>query len=305
MKNCFSRAITLPALALMLSACVDKPSTLERIKEDGVLRVITRNSPATYFQDRTGRPFVPVEVAAEVPRLVVGDRRKLNQLLLNIIGNAIKFTDEGSVTVSVAAAPAGAGGAARLSFTVCDTGIGIPADKAAEVFKPFFQVEDTARLQHGGAGLGLAICQRLVEAMGGEISLESQLGQGTCVRLYLPRLYGTSLESSLPPHAGEAPLALAGEAVVVVEYSPLKKAVRSYFADAVASPEWLSARHWWREHPTMVGAVGEDVWLLRLVSENERSGTEAGWRFRMDADSPPHFDGNLLIHDIHAARKGL
>ena len=95
------------------------------------------------------------------------------------------------------------------------------------------------------------------------------------------------------------------EAVVVVEYSPLKKAVRSYFADAVASPDWLSARHWWREHPALVGAVGEDVWLLRLVSENERSGTEAGWRFRMDADSPPHFDGNLIIHDIHAARKGL
>ena len=93
--------------------------------------------------------------------------------------------------------------------------------------------------------------------------------------------------------------------MVVVEYSPLKKAVRSYFADAVASPEWLSARHWWREHPALVGAVGEDVWLLRLVSENERSGTEAGWRFRMDADSPPHFDGNLLIRDIHAARKGL
>lgn len=97
----------------------------------------------------------------------------------------------------------------------------------------------------------------------------------------------------------------SGEAVVVVEYSPLKKAVRSFFADAVASPEWLSARHWWREHPALVGAVGEDVWLLRLVSENERSGTAAGWRFRMDADSPPHFDGNLLIHDIHAARKGL
>ena len=56
------------------------------------------------------------------------------------------------------------------------------------------------------------------------------------------------------------------EAVVVVEYSPLKKAVRSYFADAVASPEWLSARHWWREHPALVGAVGEEVWLLRLVS---------------------------------------
>jgi two-component system sensor histidine kinase TorS len=72
------------------------------------------------------------------------------------------------------------------------------------VFKPFFQVEDTARRQHGGAGLGLAICQRLVEAMGGEISLESQLGQGTCVRFSLDFEIADSLPApptTLPPHA--------------------------------------------------------------------------------------------------------
>ncbi len=164
------------------------------------------------------------DVAAEVPRLVVGDRRKLNQLLLNIIGNAIKFTDEGSVTVSVAAAPAEAGGAARLAFTVCDTGIGIPADKAAEVFKPFFQVEDTARRQHGGAGLGLAICQRLVEAMGGEISLESQLGQGTCVRFSLD----FEIADSLPAPADDAAApcaALRPLTVLVVEDDEINRLV--------------------------------------------------------------------------------
>lgn len=164
------------------------------------------------------------DVAVEVPRLVVGDRRKLNQLLLNIIGNAIKFTDEGSVTVSVAAAPAEAGGADRLSFTVCDTGIGIPADKAAEVFKPFFQVEGTARRRHGGAGLGLAICQRLVEAMGGEISLESQLGEGTCVRFTLD----FEIADSLPAPADDAADACTAQrplTVLVVEDDEINRLV--------------------------------------------------------------------------------
>lgn len=165
------------------------------------------------------------DVAAEVPRLVVGDRRKLNQLLLNIIGNAIKFTDEGSVTVSVAAAPAGAGGAARLSFTVCDTGIGIPADKAAEVFKPFFQVEGTARRRHGGAGLGLAICQRLVEAMGGEISLESQLGQGTCVRFTLDFEIVDSLPAPADDAAAGACTAQRPLTVLVVEDDEINRLV--------------------------------------------------------------------------------
>lgn len=164
------------------------------------------------------------DVAAEVPRLVVGDRRKLNQLLLNIIGNAIKFTDEGSVTVGVTAALAKAGGQARLSFTVCDTGIGIPADKAAEVFKPFFQVEGTARRRHGGAGLGLAICQRLVEAMGGEISLESQLGQGTCVRFTLD----FEIADSLPAPADAAAGACTAQrplTVLVVEDDEINRLV--------------------------------------------------------------------------------
>ncbi|MCK9985784.1 MAG: two-component system, OmpR family, sensor histidine kinase TorS [Azoarcus sp.] len=121
------------------------------------------------------------DIASDVPDILVGDRRKLNQILLNVIGNAIKFTDEGSVTVSVRADPAAAGGTARLHFTVTDTGIGIPPEQCAEVFKPFVQVEDARHHRPGGTGLGLAICQRLVELMGGHIGLESAPGQGTQV----------------------------------------------------------------------------------------------------------------------------
>ncbi|MCC4114243.1 TMAO reductase system sensor histidine kinase/response regulator TorS [Aromatoleum toluclasticum] len=121
------------------------------------------------------------DIAPEVPDILVGDRRKLNQILLNVIGNAIKFTDEGSVTVSVRSAPAGAAGKTQLHFTVTDTGIGIPPEQCAEVFKPFVQVEDAGHRRPGGTGLGLAICQRLVELMGGRIGLESVPGQGTQV----------------------------------------------------------------------------------------------------------------------------
>lgn len=120
-------------------------------------------------------------IAPTIPAFVAGDRGKLNQLLLNIIGNAIKFTDEGSVTVSVTREANGNKDQARLLFSISDTGIGIPEEKIAEVFKPFFQIEDTAHQRHGGAGLGLAICHRIVAAMGGEISITSHEGQGTNV----------------------------------------------------------------------------------------------------------------------------
>ncbi|MBD5804919.1 Sensor protein TorS [Azoarcus sp. Aa7] len=121
------------------------------------------------------------DIAPDVPDILVGDRRKLNQILLNVIGNAIKFTDEGSVTVAVRADPAAADGTARLHFTVTDTGIGIPPEQCTEVFKPFVQVEDARHHRPGGTGLGLAICQRLAELMGGHIGLESVPGQGTQV----------------------------------------------------------------------------------------------------------------------------
>lgn len=125
------------------------------------------------------------DIAADVPELVEGDRRKLNQILLNLIGNAIKFTDEGSVTLSVQRAAASEG-SLRLRFLVSDTGIGIPPDQCEEVFKPFVQVEDTGHRRQQGTGLGLAICRRLVELMGGEIHMDSVLGQGTQVSFELP-----------------------------------------------------------------------------------------------------------------------
>lgn len=95
------------------------------------------------------------------------------------------------------------------------------------------------------------------------------------------------------------------ETVVVVAQSPLKKAVRAFFSEAAESPEWISARRWWVEHPSMTSNIGEDVWLLRLVSEDEREGRAGLWSFRRVEHPHPIFDGNVLIHDVLAAHKGL
>ena len=117
-------------------------------------------------------------VAPDVPTIVSADPGRLRQLLLNLIGNAIKFTDSGGVLVDVAmSTPPGAKPAIR--FTVSDTGPGIPADDLDRIFEEFEQADGTSTRKHGGAGLGLAISKRIVTSMGGAIGVASELGVGS------------------------------------------------------------------------------------------------------------------------------
>jgi Amt family ammonium transporter len=107
-----------------------------------------------------------------------GDRERLTQVLVNLVGNAIKFTDRGEVVVSVDMGAEQAGQAA-LRFTVRDTGAGIPADRRDRLFKSFSQIDSSMSRKYGGTGLGLAISRQLVELMGGQISCESEVGRGS------------------------------------------------------------------------------------------------------------------------------
>jgi signal transduction histidine kinase/DNA-binding response OmpR family regulator/HPt (histidine-containing phosphotransfer) domain-containing protein len=126
-----------------------------------------------------------IEVAAlvdpETPEAVVGDSLRLRQILVNLFTNAIKFTEEGDVVLSVEPASA-KDGIGRLAFAVRDTGIGIPADRMDRLFRSFSQVDASTTRRYGGTGLGLAISKRLVELMSGEISVESEVGVGTTFR---------------------------------------------------------------------------------------------------------------------------
>ena len=111
-----------------------------------------------------------------------GDSGKLHQILINLVGNANKFTDQGSITLQVVCAPSDCGDRMSVEFTVIDTGIGIAADKQEEVFQAFTQVDASSARRYGGIGLGLAICSRLVHALGGDIDLHSEPGRGTRIR---------------------------------------------------------------------------------------------------------------------------
>jgi len=118
------------------------------------------------------------QVDPAVPARLVGDSARLRQILINLIGNAVKFTERGEVVVRVANEP-GAEPDALLHVTVRDTGIGIPADKLAKVFDPFTQADGSTTRKYGGTGLGLSIAARLVELMGGRMWVESEVGEGS------------------------------------------------------------------------------------------------------------------------------
>jgi len=118
------------------------------------------------------------EVAPEVPEVVIGDAGRLRQVVLNLVGNAIKFTDAGEVAVRVGAdAQNRAEGV--LHFTVADTGIGVPEDKRETIFAPFTQADTSTTRKYGGTGLGLTISNRLVAMMGGTMWVESEIGKGS------------------------------------------------------------------------------------------------------------------------------
>ena len=119
---------------------------------------------------------------AEVPRLILGDPLRLRQILVNLVGNAVKFTEKGHVDVSVYS---GSGGR-QVCFAVRDTGIGIPPDKQQALFRPFSQADGSITRKYGGSGLGLAISAKLVHLMGGTIRLDSQAGGGTLVEIAVP-----------------------------------------------------------------------------------------------------------------------
>jgi len=126
-----------------------------------------------------------VRYAPDVPRLFVGDAGRIRQVLTNLVGNAIKFTETGHVAIDVAC-DREEEGVATLRVEVEDTGIGIPQDKLDDIFKRFTQVDSSSTRRHGGTGLGLAICKQLVELIGGEIGASSRVGRGSTFWFTLP-----------------------------------------------------------------------------------------------------------------------
>jgi hypothetical protein len=138
-----------------------------------------------------------------LPSVLKGDPQRLRQVLINLVDNAVKFTAQGGVSIALRAA-AGGGANVQLRAAVSDTGIGIPAAVQARLFKSFSQADETIARRFGGSGLGLMICKRLVELMGGEIALESAPGRGSTFSFIVPLLRGEAPAAAEPAAAPPA-----------------------------------------------------------------------------------------------------
>jgi CheY-like chemotaxis protein/two-component sensor histidine kinase len=125
-------------------------------------------------------------VADNLPGILVGDQTRLNQVLTNLAGNAVKFSEKGKVEISVTAGGSAPGGKLEVTFTITDTGIGIPDDKKDLLFRVFSQVDESHSRSFGGTGLGLAISKEIVERMGGTITFTSEEGKGSTFSCTIP-----------------------------------------------------------------------------------------------------------------------
>lgn len=149
-------------------------------------------------------------IGSDVPRSLRGDSGRLRQILLNLVGNAVKFTETGTVSLEVSIARTD-GAAPWLRFEVIDSGIGIPPEAQSQLFDKFTQVDASITRRYGGTGLGLAICRQLVELMDGEIGVDSAQGRGSTFWFTIP--FETGEHVHLAPDAGD----IAGLRILVVD----------------------------------------------------------------------------------------
>jgi CheY-like chemotaxis protein len=162
------------------------PFDLHATAKDALDAVITR-------ADEKGLRCM-LKVAPSVPRVVIGDPLRVRQVLINILGNAVKFTERGSVTLEVSSEVSEHAG--TIEFKVSDTGIGIADDQIQRLFEPFSQADDSTTRRFGGTGLGLSISRRLIDLMDGRLGVTSVLGQGSQFVIALP-LHEADVDASV------------------------------------------------------------------------------------------------------------
>jgi CheY-like chemotaxis protein/anti-sigma regulatory factor (Ser/Thr protein kinase) len=178
--------------ALFLLNIVNEILDLAKVEAGRLTVSMTPYFPRDLVEDlvssmslRAKRKELPImlDFASEVPEALIGDPTRLRQILLNLLGNAIKFTNEGHIAIKVGFTD---GEDARLRFEVSDTGIGMSETEQKMIFEAFSQGDGSVTRRYGGTGLGLAISRRLVDKLGGTLSVESELGKGSAFVVELP-----------------------------------------------------------------------------------------------------------------------
>jgi two-component system sensor histidine kinase RpfC len=205
---------------------------LSSSSEDFDLHRLVNGTIAMMESQASGKGLtLAVHIAPQTPFQLYGDARHVRQVLINLIGNAIKFTEHGRVDVYVR--PMGQGHPQRLRFEVVDTGIGIAEDAQARVFERFTQADSSVTRRYGGTGLGTTIAKQLVEMLGGQIGLHSRLGEGSTFWFELPFAVQTAEAQAKPQAHFDVPMRvaiLAGSELA----ARVQNMVRGWGAEAVA-----------------------------------------------------------------------
>jgi CheY-like chemotaxis protein len=167
-----------------------------------------------------------LSVQDPIPSHICADAQRIQQVVLNLLGNAIKFTAEGRVSVRFSASTSESTDSCMLKFEIEDTGIGISKEQLASIFQPFKQADEAISRKFGGTGLGLAICAQLARAMSGNLRVQSQIGKGTKFTFSLPvALAQPSEESAAMAVAGGPKLALPRLHVLIAEDHPVNQLI--------------------------------------------------------------------------------
>jgi signal transduction histidine kinase/CheY-like chemotaxis protein len=217
------------------------------------------------------------QIHSDVPDFLLGDPVRLNQVIINLVGNAIKFTEQGEVVLEVTAQSVAVDDVV-LQFVVRDTGIGIPADKIALVFEAFTQADASTTRKFGGTGLGLTISSRLVSLMGGKVHVESELGKGTRVQFAVRFQRATAGPKTMTP--GQA-VYVQGTAVLIVDDNATNRLILEEMT-----------RNW----DMLPTAVSNATDAFRVLQEASRSGTP--YPLVLSDVNMPNVDGFELVQWI-------
>jgi len=212
---------------------------------------------AIFAADR--RLVLRTELSPDLPRTLIGDASRIRQIVLNLVGNALKFTDHGSVTVAAHY------DGHRLIFEVRDTGPGISGEEIERIFQPFQQADGSTTRKHSGTGLGLAISRELADCMGGALTVRSELGKGSAFQLTIPTSSpgGVTLRDAL---------VLAGSRVAIVLRDPhavgnLVELMRAWGADVVSNPDSSDVSAIWSDDVDLLAArpgAAHRIWIARF-----------------------------------------
>jgi PAS domain S-box-containing protein len=250
------------------------------------------------MRPRTGQKGVRLATHLEtpIPERIISDPTRLRQILMNLVGNAVKFTDHGSVTISakVTSGPAGE----RLLVDVTDTGSGLSDEQIKRLFSPFSQADDSVTRKHGGTGLGLTICRRLADLMGGSVTLvRSERDVGSCFRVDLPLVPVAGVRRVLSLGAVQPGDAADGAAAAVTQLTG-----RILLAEDGADNQRLIAFHL-RKAGATVEVAENGLIALRMIEAAAAAG--APYDLLLTDMQMPEMDGYSLARTLRTRGSGL